>query len=205
MLAGNLFDKYNTKNPIARMLCNNFLRSVIELVRSTGARDIYEAGCGEGALILHVASQIHGVRIRGSDFSEQVIGTARENAREANQNCELKVTSIYDLKAETDAAELVVCCEVFEHLEDPELALTVVSRLARPYLLVSVPREPLWRLLNVVRGKYIGAFGNTPGHLQHWSKGSFVRLLRRYVDIEEIRMPVPWIMVLCRSRGSTRG
>ena len=38
------------------------------------------------------------------------------------------------------------------------------------HLLVSVPREPLWRALNVARGAYLRELGNTPGHVNHWSK-----------------------------------
>ena len=37
-------------------------------------------------------------------------------------------------------------------------------------LLVSVPREPLWRGLNMARGAYMRDLGNTPGHVNHWSK-----------------------------------
>ena len=47
----------------------------------------------------------------------------------------------------------------------------------RGYLLVCVPREPLWRGLNMARGAYLKDLGNTPGHLNHWSKRSFVALL----------------------------
>ena len=39
------------------------------------------------------------------------------------------------------------------------------------------PREPLWRGLNIARGAYLKDLGNTPGHLNHWSKRGFVALL----------------------------
>ena len=45
------------------------------------------------------------------------------------------------------------------------------------WLLVSVPREPLWRGLNLARGSYLRELGNTPGHLNHWSKRRFASLL----------------------------
>jgi hypothetical protein len=53
-----------------------------------------------------------------------------------------------------------------------------MARCAERHLLVSVPREPLWRMLNMARGAYWPALGNTPGHLNHWSRRSFVRCSR---------------------------
>ncbi len=103
-----------------------------------------------------------------------------------------------DIAAE--AAPLVVCCEVLEHLDDPVRGVEILAALAQPYLLASVPREPLWRALNMARGKYLGALGNTPGHLNHWSRGGFLRVLERRFEVIEARTPLPWTMALCRRR-----
>jgi hypothetical protein len=70
--------------------------------------------------------------------------------------------------------------------------------VARRHLLVSVPREPLWRVLNVARGAYLRELGNTPGHVNHWSRHGFVRLLERHGEVVEARSPFPWTMVLVR-------
>jgi hypothetical protein len=61
-----------------------------------------------------------------------------------------------------------------------------------------VPREPLWRALNLARLSYVRELGNTPGHLNHWSKRDFVRFLTRRFEVIETRSPTPWSMVLCR-------
>ncbi len=37
------------------------------------------------------------------------------------------VKSIYELKAPEDSADLIVCCEVMEHLEQPEAALETLQ------------------------------------------------------------------------------
>jgi hypothetical protein len=86
-----------------------------------------------------------------------------------------------------------------EHLDDPEAALEIVARLASPWAIVSVPREPLWRVLNLGRLKYVRALGNTPGHLQHWSRRSFLEFLEPRLKVVAVRSPVPWTMALCRS------
>jgi ubiquinone/menaquinone biosynthesis C-methylase UbiE len=97
-----------------------------------------------------------------------------------------------------DEFDLVSAIEVLEHLPDPEQALSDMARCAARHLLVSVPHEPRWRALNMARGAYVPQLGNTPGHLNHWSKRSFMRLLSRHGEIVEARSPFPWTMLLVR-------
>ena len=200
VIAGNFEDKHGTRNPVARWLVARFHAVVEELTELTGARDVHEVGCGEGFLTARLARG--GRRVRGSDFSRKVVDRAREDAAALGAALDFRACSVYDLDPATDAAELVVCCEVLEHLEEPRRALEVLSRLARPHLLVSVPREPLWRLMNLARGRYVRDWGNTPGHLQHWSQRGFRRMLEDHVDVVELRAPIPWTVALCRARGA---
>jgi Methyltransferase domain len=94
--------------------------------------------------------------------------------------------------------ELVSAIEVLEHVIEPARVLAEMRRCAQRHLLVSVPREPLWRALNVLRGAYWSALGNTPGHLNHWSRGAFLRLLAREGELVAVRSPLPWTLVLVR-------
>ena len=194
---GNVYDKYGTRNPVERRLVGAFLDDVRELAAQTGAGEAHEVGCGEGELSLMLARD--GLRMRGSDVSAEVIEEARRRADAAGLDVAYRAAPIQTLAAPGDAAELVVCCEVLEHLDDPEAALETLVELAQPWLLVSVPREPLWRVLNLARFKYVGELGNTPGHLGHWSRRGFLDLLRSRVEVVDVRSPVPWTMALCRS------
>jgi len=197
-VGGNVYPKYTTRNPIARHLVGNFMRSLHQLVRQSGATTVHEIGCGEGFLATALAATR--LRVRGSDLSANAIAQARVRATEFGLEIPFRVASLYDLAPETDAAELVLCCEVLEHVPDPERALAVLTALARPHLIVSVPREPLWRVLNVARGRYLRDLGNTPGHVQHWSRSGFRRLVERHAEVVAVRSPVPWTMLLCRAR-----
>jgi len=75
------------------------------------------------------------------------------------------------LEAGAGPGDLVIACEVLEHLDAPDQALSELQRVCRGQALVSVPNEPLWRMLNVARGKYWRSPGNTPGHLQNLPHG----------------------------------
>ncbi len=198
VVIGNSFDKYGSKNPAVRWMLRGFRESLFGLVEETKAKEVHEVGCGEGFWTIGFAQ--HGLRARGSDFSSAVLAMARDNADQSGLAITFKEQSIYDLSAPDDAAELVVCCEVLEHLEEPDHAVNILAELASPYLIASVPREPIWRMLNLARGKYIAAGGNTPGHLQHWSTRRFVRLLEQRFEVKQVRQPLPWTMLLCERR-----
>jgi ubiquinone/menaquinone biosynthesis C-methylase UbiE len=102
-----------------------------------------------------------------------------------------------------DQFDLVLALEVLEHIDDPGAALAEIARVARRAAIISVPNEPLWRVLNMARGAYLCRFGNTPGHLQHWGASSFRRLVETELEIEDMRRPLPWLMALCIPPTST--
>jgi 2-polyprenyl-3-methyl-5-hydroxy-6-metoxy-1,4-benzoquinol methylase len=195
---GNVYDKYATTNPVERRLVDGFLNTVEELVAISEAREAHEVGCGEGEVSLTLAR--NGLRVRGTDAFPGVIEDARRRAQAEGLNVSFDARAVQELEPDRDSAELIACCEVLEHLEEPMAALETLAELASPWLLVSVPREPLWRALNMARLAYVRQLGNTPGHVNHWSRQMFVAFLERRVDVVEVRTPTPWTVALCRSR-----
>jgi ubiquinone/menaquinone biosynthesis C-methylase UbiE len=201
VIIGNTYDKYGSRNPVVRWIMRAFESALSALIAQVNPCSIHEVGCGEGYWVLRWTEQ--GIAARGSDFSAKVIELAQSNAMDRGVSPNLfKACSIYDLVPEHDAAHLVVCCEVLEHLERPEDGLRALQSVANPYLIISVPCEPLWSVLNMARGKYLSEFGNTPGHLQRWSQKEFIRLVSKYFEVLEVRSPIPWSMMLCRRSGT---
>ena len=83
-----------------------------------------------------------------------------------------------------------------EHLDNIDLALQELFRVSGKYIVISVPNEPLWRFLNFFRFKYMQYFGNTPGHINHWSPRELKLLISKYGKVLEVHKSFPWIILL---------
>jgi hypothetical protein len=46
-----------------------------------------------------------------------------------------------------------------------------------------------------VTGRYIKDLGNTPGHLNHWTKSSFQRFVSQVGTVRAVASPYPWTIV----------
>jgi len=198
--AGNTYDKYRTTNPVARYLMKGFLDAFDELSGRVPVSSALEIGCGEGELSICLARR--GFTMRGCDISADIVEEARTRAAAARVDATFWAQSIESIDVRAEAAPLVICCEVLEHLDDPLEGLRTLAALTEKFLLVSVPREPIWRALNMARGQYLPDFGNTPGHVNHWSQRSFRSFIQTHFDIVDHRAPLPWTMFLCTSRRS---
>ena len=197
IIIGNITDKAHVQGWIGRRLVAGFDRALLRAAQRETFSSIHEVGCGEGR-ISRLLFRALGVEVRATDFSKII---TKENVNRGERGINYLSRSIYDLDPEEDSADLIVCCEVLEHLENPEAGLVQLARLRGSSYILSVPREPLWRTLNVLRGKYVRQLGNTPGHLNHWSKRTFSQLLEQHnFIVEEWINPFPWLMVVGRFR-----
>jgi len=194
VVAGTYGDKYSSRNPVARWMVRSFLDDVEQLARSTGAHRVLEVGAGEGEVTRRVLEALQPAWYLASDpapWCVDRVGTCAPAAR-----CGL--LSADALPLQDGAADLIVACEVFEHLDDPRAALAELRRVGSRWLLASVPREPLWRALNLARLHYVADLGNTPGHVQHWTRSDFLELVSAFGRVEEVRGPIPWTIALVR-------
>jgi 2-polyprenyl-3-methyl-5-hydroxy-6-metoxy-1,4-benzoquinol methylase len=194
-VTGNTYDKYGSTNPVVRRLMAGFEGTLEELFVKAAPTSLLDVGCGEGVLTHKWAQRIDG-RVVGIDLDDPHLHAEWEG-RQA-PNLEYKVLKAENMPFGDDEFDVASAIEVLEHVPDPEHTVAEMARVASGHLLVSVPREPLWRGLNMARGAYIKDLGNTPGHLNHWSKRSFVQLLSKHGTVVEARSPFPWTMLLVR-------
>jgi len=192
---GNTYDKYGSSNPVVRRLMAAFERDLGHLFGLAEPASVLDVGCGEGVLTFQWAQQLDGPVV-GLDLPDVKLEAEWDKRRLANLR--FVPGRAEELPFDDDEFDLVAAIETLEHVIDPERTLSGMARVARRHLLVSVPREPLWRALNLLRGAYVLELGNTPGHVNHWSSRGFERLLARHGEVLEVRAPLPWTMVLVR-------
>jgi len=195
-VVGNVYDKYGTRNPVARLLMGGFLAAVSELYLLVEPTTVLEVGTGEGRLAEHLLrSGARPRRFVATDLSTERVG------RDIDPLIEVREASAYDLPFDDRSFDLVVCCEVLEHLDTPSRGLAEVARVADRAVLISTPWEPAWRILNLARGAYWGSLGNTPGHVQHFSRRGLARLAAPHIVVSRVRRPLPWTVMLGGPRG----
>jgi 2-polyprenyl-3-methyl-5-hydroxy-6-metoxy-1,4-benzoquinol methylase len=193
---GNTFDKYGSSNPVVRRMMASFQRALTDLLERADPESILDVGCGEGVLTFEWAQRLGAGAVVGLDLPDPKLEAQWRHRQRANLRF---VTGRADeLPFAPGEFDLVAAIETLEHVPDPERTVAEMSRVADRHVLVSVPREPLWRGLNLARGGYVQRLGNTPGHLNHWSRRGLERLLADHGELVEVRTPLPWTMALVR-------
>lgn len=128
---------------------------------------IIDVGCGTGELLSHLAVKFGAQNLLGLDISK----TGLKIAQESFPNISFGLLEMNDLglhsRAIQSPASIVVCSEVLEHLENPEVTLKFISDIleCNGILIVTVPAGPMSFL-----EKYIG-------HHRHYTKESLAGLL----------------------------
>jgi 2-polyprenyl-3-methyl-5-hydroxy-6-metoxy-1,4-benzoquinol methylase len=173
-----------------------FERNLDDLFASTQPRSLLDVGCGEGVLTQRWAKLLEPARVVGIDLDDPLL--AAEWTRRPAPNLTYLAQRAERLPFADGEFDLATAIEVLEHVPDPHHTLAEMARCAARHLLVSVPREPLWRAVNMARGAYWRQLGNTPGHVNHFSKSAIVALCARHGEVLETRSPFPWTMVLVR-------
>ena len=198
----DFFGKYEKSGKMGQILLGNYFKKV-ELLTSTPLKsgevtNVLEIGCGPGYSTQKIARMLpKSVKLEASEYVAPLVRVAKKN----NPKIKIWQEDVYQLKAKDNSYDFIYLLEVLEHLDHPKVALSEIKRVLKPggFLMLGVPREPLWRILNIVRGAYWGSLGDTPGHLNHWSASSLRSLIEKnFGEVIEIRTPLPWSIILSK-------
>lgn len=194
--------KYTDSGKIGNMLLDNYFRSLKVLINKIPKqelknRKILEVGCGSGYSTERIKEMLpKNVDFTASDIEDENVKNAK---KKLGKSFVVTKESVYDLQRKDKSIDLIFLLEVLEHLEYPDKALKELKRVGRNYVIIGVPREPIWRILNMARLKYLKDFGNTPGHIQHWGRRSLLKFLKsKGFQIVGVENPLPWTIVLVK-------
>jgi ubiquinone/menaquinone biosynthesis C-methylase UbiE len=190
---GNLYNKYETNNPIVILFMNKFFKDLNFFLDSVNINTVLDVGCGEGYVTNHIRQYKNDINIEGIEYYNDVI----QKAKSLHPFIKVSQGSIYNLPFDDKTFDLIVLSEVLEHLEQPEKAIEEIIRVSNKYCIITVPNEPFFRIANLIRFKYLSAFGNTPGHIQNWTNKDFEKLLNKYFCKVTVKKSTLWQIALC--------
>ena len=196
-LAGNYessnLKKYMSSNPLKKFFINRFLYNVVDSVSGYESKKVIDIGCGEGFIIKSLSLNFN-YHFNACDVNID----AAKSAKKLNPDITVFVADINSLPMRDREYDLVICCEVLEHLQKPQRALEEIKRISTGLILLSVPYEPYFSLMNFLTGKNLRRFGNDLDHFQKWSKKEFAEVLMKDFEIITLKVSLPWLIVLCR-------
>jgi len=188
---GNTYDKYGTTHPVEQRMMRGFMRALDDMTAGLTPRRILEIGVGEGHVMSRVRERFPGVPLVGLDLPDEAL---RDEWRDQGLPCMFGDAT--RLPFPDRSFDLVLAIEVLEHVPGPDAALAELARVCAGggTLVASVPFEPIWRAGNLARRRYVGDWGNTPGHVNHWTRWGFQKFVATRFHVQQVRSPLPWTM-----------
>lgn len=200
-VSGNL-QKHETGNPAQRYLIDRFHREVIRLLEVHRPGSVLDLGCGEGFVLEALLEAGLDATLVGVDRSDTAVAHARERI---GSRAEIICADVRDLRDLPHTFDVVMMLEVLEHLDDPDAALRLLGSLTTGHVLLSVPREPYFRGMNLLRLKNVRRWGSDPEHVQHWSRSGFERFVENRFSIVARGRAFPWTLLLLEPTPTTAG
>lgn len=199
------YEKYMTKNPLKRKMVERLNEKIVNYIEQLCAEvdkekvKLLDAGCGEGFISDLIYRNIENVQITGLEYTEEALKVARQ----MNQNITFVQGDIYQMPFKDNAFDIVLCTEVLEHLEKPDLALQELARVAEHTVFLTVPDEPWFCMGNLLALKNVSRLGNPIDHINHWTYRGFVK----YITNQNVCLTggggqsdrsFPWTIMICR-------
>jgi len=194
--------EYKSNNPITRFLLSRYYEVIEQILKQIkpNISNVLEIGCGAGESTMRLKKSLEGIKYDATDKDIRYI--------EAVNNRELPIIitkeNVYKINRNNNSYDCIIMLEVLEHLEDVYLALSELFRVSSRYVIISVPNEPLWRIGNFIRGKYLGDFGNTPGHINHFNRRTLIQTLSPFNVKVFFYFPFPWIIFTAEKNNVNR-
>ncbi len=168
--------KYNNDLPLYLGYIRKFQDKIARAIQKSGAKTVYESGCGGGFLIKYLHTSLPDVQFVGFDYDTDTIRCAHQNR---DTTADYFVGLVNNIPLESNSVDFVLCSQVLEHVTQPHKAMSEMQRVSKRYLLISVPLEPYFRVLDKIAVAL--KIGLPSGHIHFWSKHEFKELVNPYM------------------------
>lgn len=114
-------------------------QEILRLVGRMDGHDVLDVGCGDGCLSALLGQR--GAQVAGIDSSHEAIVLAAEMCEQASVPARFVEGAGERLPVDSATQDVVVCCDVIEHVEQPGALLEEIRRVLRPTgrLVLSTP------------------------------------------------------------------
>jgi len=187
--------KYGNKNPIQKFVLCRFFDAIVKEIKEIHPNTVLDFGTGEGYFLEELEKrELTFKSLVGIDLRDEALNRART----IYPSYEFIKVDLFDWNIEDHSFDLVIASEVLEHLVNPSRFLNKLTLLSRGYLLLTVPLEPWFRLMNLIRGRHILSFGNHPEHINQWGYRKFIKFVSTYVNVKKSYIKFPFIIVIAK-------
>ena len=190
-------NKYANANPLQRLTLYRLHTTLAAELKALQPKSILDFGCGEGFLTEALAAEdapLNGYL--GVDLREDAI----DEAHARNPEQKFLVADLFDSVALDPKYDVVLASQVLEHLIGPERFLERLVQLTARRLVLTVPAEPWFQLINLARGRDFIRLGNHPEHINHWNEKTFVEFVSAYAKIVSAKTIFPFVVVTAEPR-----
>jgi 2-polyprenyl-3-methyl-5-hydroxy-6-metoxy-1,4-benzoquinol methylase len=190
--------KYSNPNPLHRLSLDRFHAALADELRALAPRSILDFGCGEAFTLDELARL--GVDVQnyeGVDLRADALEAASARWPRLGFTC----ADILDPAFDEKRYDVTLALEVMEHLYEPERILKRLVELTRGTVILSVPHEPWFQLVNLVRGRDFIRLGNHPEHVQHWNSETLAEFIAPHAEVVRVRRSFPFIIATARPRS----
>lgn len=192
------FRKHTSSSRLQRALIDRFHEKIANIVRNLEPETLLDCGAGEGFVSEVLLTEMPALQITGFD----VLPESVQLAQLRNPRGTFTTGSIYEIEQEDDSFDVAVAFEVMEHLHEADKALKEMARVAKNYVVLSVPHEPFFCMANAARGKNLDITpkGSDPDHRNFWGRSEFGEFVSQELDVVLLTGSMPWTICVGRVR-----